>query len=285
VARVGAALWHRQVLGLPAVDGAPQRSDTRHARGGRVTAVSEQHVSGWHVELGNLIVSSDPRAMRQILATVNADVEGWQARAHLIAAAPEMYDALRSLLNAYALLAVQHQRPEYAEADTPRYGARSHFQSGGARLMVTKQLETVSGLVEQINAKQTGIKVAGEWLNISQYHPLTELPKPGHRVNVQVERTDRGAWIDSAEVLDGGTVHPLTQTRRGGGGGGRSPAELREIRRLTCLKAAAAFGASRPDSGRLSLCLNGWEWRAASRTCGQAWVRRRGAPSFWRAAS
>jgi hypothetical protein len=31
--------------------------------------------------------------------------------------------------------------------------------------MATKNLETVSGLVEQINAKQTGIKVAGEWLN------------------------------------------------------------------------------------------------------------------------
>jgi len=113
--------------------------------------------------------------------------------------------------------------------------------------MATKNLETVSGLVEQVNAKQTGIKVAGEWLNISQYHPLTELPKPGQRVDVQVERTDHGTWIDSAEVLDGGTIHPLTQPRRGGGGGGRSPAELREIRGLTALKAAAAFGASRPD--------------------------------------
>src|ERR1700687_4053198 len=112
--------------------------------------------------------------------------------------------------------------------------------------MATKQIETVSGLVEQINSKGNGIKVAGEWLNVSMYHPLAELPKPGQRVNVQVERTDRGAWIDSAEVLDGGTIHPLTQPSRSGGGG-RSPAELREIRRLTALKAAAAFGASRPD--------------------------------------
>ena len=38
----------------------------------------------------------------------------------------------------------------------------------------------------------------------------------GQRVNVQVERTDRGAWIDSAEVLDGGTVYQLAQPRRGG---------------------------------------------------------------------
>ena len=75
---------------------------------------------------------------------------------------------------------------------------------------------------------------------------MTELPKPGQRVNVQVERTDRSAWIDSAEVLDGGTDHPLAQQRRGGGGG-RSPVELREIRRLGVLKAAAEFCAARPD--------------------------------------
>jgi hypothetical protein len=114
--------------------------------------------------------------------------------------------------------------------------------------MATKNLETVSGLVEQINAKRTGIKVAGEWLNVSQYHALAELPTPGQRVDVQVEKTDRGAWINGIDVLDGGQVHQLPmQQRRGGGGGGRSLAELREIRRLTALKAAAAFGASRAD--------------------------------------
>src|SRR4029077_19539998 len=109
-------------------------------------------------------------------------------------------------------------------------------------LMATKILETVSGLVEQINARQTGVKVAGQWLNISQYHPLADLPTPGQRVDVQVEKTDRGAWIAGLEVLDGGQIHPLpVPQRRGGGGGGRSPAELREIRRMAVLKAAAAF--------------------------------------------
>jgi hypothetical protein len=32
---------------------------------------------------------------------------------------------------------------------------------------MANQVEIVTGLVEQINAKQTGIKVNGEWLNIS----------------------------------------------------------------------------------------------------------------------
>jgi hypothetical protein len=99
-------------------------------------------------------------------------------------------------------------------------------------------------LVEQVNAKGTGIKIAGQWLNASQFHAVT-LPQAGQRVDVQVERTDRGAWIQAVEVLDGGQIHPLPQQPRRGGG--RSPAELRDIRRLSVLKAAAAFGASRPD--------------------------------------
>jgi hypothetical protein len=110
--------------------------------------------------------------------------------------------------------------------------------------MTTPTLETVSGIVEQINAKQTGIKVAGGWLKISQWRPLTELPNPGQRVNVQVERTDRGTWIHQVEVLDGGQVHQLAvpQQRRGGG---RSPAELRDIRRLEATQGRGAKPASR----------------------------------------
>ena len=112
---------------------------------------------------------------------------------------------------------------------------------------MAKQIEAVTGLVERINDKGTGVKVNGEWLNISAYHALAELPKAGQRVEVQVERTDRGIWIQSVEVLDGGQIHQLPIQQRRGGGGGRSPAELRDIRRLACLKAAAGFGASRPD--------------------------------------
>src|SRR6266851_6147817 len=107
---------------------------------------------------------------------------------------------------------------------------------------MAKQIEAVTGLVERLNDKGTGVKVNGEWLNISAYHALADLPKAGQRVEVQVERTDRGIWIQSVEVLDGGQIHQLPiQQRRGGGGNGRTPAELRDIRRLACLKAAAAF--------------------------------------------
>ena len=110
---------------------------------------------------------------------------------------------------------------------------------------MARQLEAITSLVERINEKGTGIKVNGEWVNASQYvDPPIEMPKVGQRVNLQVERTDRGIWIQSVEVLDDGQIHELPQQRRGGG---RSQAELRDIRRLSVLKAAAAFGASRPD--------------------------------------
>ena len=74
------------------------------------------------------------------------------------------------------------------------------------------------------------------------------MPKPGQRVNLQVERTERGIWIQSVEVLDSGQIHQLPQTPRRAAG--RSPAELREIRRLACLKAAASFTAGRSIAGQ-----------------------------------
>jgi hypothetical protein len=66
---------------------------------------------------------------------------------------------------------------------------------------MAKQLETLSGAVEQINAKGTGIKVLGEWLNVSQFHPVATMPTPGELVECQVERTDRSAWITGLRIV------------------------------------------------------------------------------------
>src|SRR6478609_5003873 len=99
---------------------------------------------------------------------------------------------------------------------------------------MANQVEIVTGVVDQINAKQTGIKVNGEWLNISQYRALAELPAPGQRVEVQIEQTDRAAWIQALDILDEGLVHqvPAQQRRRNAG---RPQTDPREIRRLACL--------------------------------------------------
>jgi hypothetical protein len=88
--------------------------------------------------------------------------------------------------------------------------------------MAGKQLVTISGAVEQVNGK--GVKVLGEWLNVSQYRPIAPLPAAGELVEVQVEQTDRGAWINSLKILGG--VAPASDRER-------------QIRRQVAMKAAA----------------------------------------------
>ena len=105
--------------------------------------------------------------------------------------------------------------------------------------MASKQLETINGTVEQVNAKQTGIKVAGEWLNLSMYHPVSVMPPPGELVEVQVERSDRGAWINNLRIV--GTTATVATSDRD-----------REIRRMSALRSAATFCAGRSVSNDVS---------------------------------
>lgn len=91
----------------------------------------------------------------------------------------------------------------------------------------------VEGTVEAANGK--GIKVRGQWLNVSQYRPVA-LPEVGEYVRLKVSAK---GFIDSVEVVK--AAHddeslPSTATSRD-----------RTISRLAVLKAAAMFGASRPD--------------------------------------
>ncbi|MBV9322858.1 MAG: hypothetical protein JO352_03600 [Chloroflexi bacterium] len=92
---------------------------------------------------------------------------------------------------------------------------------------MAKQLETISGTVEQVNAKGTGIKVAGEWLNVSNYHPVAEMPTPGELVECTIERSDRGAWINSLRIIGAAPAPVLSTTRD------------TEIRRQVAIKTAA----------------------------------------------
>jgi hypothetical protein len=96
--------------------------------------------------------------------------------------------------------------------------------------MASKQLVTLSGAVEQVNAKGTGVKLLGEWLNISQYHPITPIPTPGELVEVVVETTDRGQWINSLKIIGAASAGPAS-----------APTDQRsvEIRRQVAMKAAA----------------------------------------------
>jgi hypothetical protein len=96
--------------------------------------------------------------------------------------------------------------------------------------MASKQLVTLSGAVEQVNAKGTGIKVLGEWLNISQYHPITTMPTPGELVEVQVEQTDRGPWINALKIIGTAPAGPASASM---------DQRSAEIRRQVAIKTAA----------------------------------------------
>jgi len=66
--------------------------------------------------------------------------------------------------------------------------------------------DVIEGLVEARNER--GIRVAGDWRNLSKFHPL-ELPDRGARVRVSL---DSKGFIRSLDILDGA---PATSTASG----------------------------------------------------------------------
>jgi hypothetical protein len=89
----------------------------------------------------------------------------------------------------------------------------------------------VEGTVEASNA--TGVRVRGAWYSVSKFRPVA-LPEVGEYVRLKV---DPKSFITSVDVVkaahDDGPVVATDRDQR--------------ISRLAVLKAAASFGASRPD--------------------------------------
>jgi hypothetical protein len=85
--------------------------------------------------------------------------------------------------------------------------------------------DLVEGLVEARNGR--GIRVAGEWRNLSKFHPL-DLPGQGARVRLEL---DSKGFIKSLQILDAApsstSASSLTRDRT--------------ITRLAVLKAASNF--------------------------------------------
>lgn len=92
--------------------------------------------------------------------------------------------------------------------------------------------ETVEGVVDARNER--GIRVAGEWRNLSKFRPL-ELPDTGATVRLGL---DPKGFINTVEVLEAeakSTREDVESSRD------------RQIARLSVLKSAAAFAAGRAD--------------------------------------
>lgn len=91
----------------------------------------------------------------------------------------------------------------------------------------------IEGVVE--TRSDTGIKVDGEWYSVSKFKPL-ELPAAGAHVRLVA---DDKRFLRSLEVLEDGLSNIAQATL--------TSSRDRQIARLSVLKSAAAFAASREE--------------------------------------
>lgn len=111
---------------------------------------------------------------------------------------------------------------------------------------------TVTGRIEAANER--GLKIDGAWLNVSKYAVGVVLPERGADVALTL---DKAGFIRSCELL-GGLPAPVC----GASDAPAAPSQKdRTITRLAILKAAAEFGAARPQlkSGDVLAIAATWE--------------------------
>lgn len=110
---------------------------------------------------------------------------------------------------------------------------------------------TVEGAVEARNDR--GVKVDGQWVNRSNFGKPINLPEVGTRIRAEV---DAKGFLKSIELLDGEYGAPAPRDQR--------------IARLTVLKAAANFAATRTDIKSADVLTIADRWLA--------WLERDDAP-------
>jgi|SRR4051794_21388030 hypothetical protein len=98
--------------------------------------------------------------------------------------------------------------------------------------------EHVVGRVISVNEKDLKLDGHADWLNVSKFAVGVVLPERGQTVSVTL---DRAGFLRGVEVVDG--VLPP----RVAGGSDAPNVKDRTITRLAVLKAAAEFGAARPN--------------------------------------
>jgi hypothetical protein len=115
--------------------------------------------------------------------------------------------------------------------------------------------EIVVGVVRSVNDK--GLKLAGHesWLNVSRFAVNVVLPERGETVACTL---DKAGFLRAVGPADGAVPAPI----RGASDAPAAPSmKDRTITRLAVLKAAAEFGAARPNlkSGDVLAIAASWE--------------------------
>ena len=109
-----------------------------------------------------------------------------------------------------------------------------------------RALELVRGTVEQTNG--TGIKVGGEWLNVSRFRPVDiSAIQRGQLVSASVERNERGAYLRELDVV---------------GSAPEDEAVGNTATKLAVLSAAATFAAGRPEMKSADVLTLAERWLA-----------------------
>jgi hypothetical protein len=112
----------------------------------------------------------------------------------------------------------------------------------------------VTGCVRSVNEK--GLKLDGydDWFNVSKFAVGVVLPERGQQVTCTL---DKGGFLRAVTISDGSDIAPS----RNGAPGATTAQRDRTISRLAVLKAAAEFGAARPNlkSGDVLTIAASWE--------------------------
>jgi hypothetical protein len=128
--------------------------------------------------------------------------------------------------------------------------------------MALPAYDTTSGIVRSVNPK--GLKLEGheDWLNFSKFATDLVVPERGAAVTLTL---DKSGFIRRVDAADGAEV---TMTQNAAPGASSSTHRDRTITRLAVLKAAAEFGAARPNlkSGDVLAIAASWE-RWINRDC------------------
>lgn len=128
--------------------------------------------------------------------------------------------------------------------------------------MALSMSSTYTGRVVAVNDKGLRLEDHDGWLNFSKFATDLAIPERGTVVTVT---TDKSGFLRSVTAVDGSALVPaqngaLRPSSAQHAGSGSSERE-RTISRLAILKAAAEFGASRPDlkSSDVLLIAESWE--------------------------
>lgn len=115
----------------------------------------------------------------------------------------------------------------------------------------------VTGRVDSVN--DTGIKVDGQWHNVSKFASDVVMPSRGDMVTLTL---DRSGFVRSVQIgTNGSTATPAQKTAVNA-----SSARDTTITRLAVLKAAAEYCASKQESKSADVLAIATSW--------EAWVNR-----------